>query len=341
MPNLTPNRSHLTQGYTTALVSALFLSTTAIFIRHLSVAYQLPALVLAVWREVFVSLTLLVIFLLVRPRLLKVQRLHLPYLLAYGFLLAVFNSFWTLSVALNGAAVSTVLVYCSAGFTALLGWWLLKESLGPAKLLAVVLSLGGCVLVAGAYTPEVWNTNLAGILTGILAGLMYAIYSLMGRSASQRGLNPWSTLFYTFTIAAGFLGVFNVLTAVLPGWNIVPGAAARLSDFLWLGNAWGGWAVLFVLAAVPTLAGYGLYNVSLSHLPSSVANLILTTEPAFTAVIAYFAFGEVLTGIQIVGSILILGGVVFLRIFEGRQTSKKELYAQNESAKKIKMELQD
>ena len=48
-----------------------------------------------------------------------------------------------------------------------------------------------------------------------------------------------------------------------------------------------------------------------------MANLVVTLEPAFTAVIAYFLLGERLTWIQIGGSLLILGGVVFLRIYEG------------------------
>ena len=65
------------------------------------------------------------------------------------------------------------------------------------------------------------------------------------------------------------------------------------------------------------MAGFGLYNVSLGYLPSSVANLVLTMEPVFTAVIAYFLLGERLNGIQIGGGLMILAGVVFLRIYEG------------------------
>ena len=85
---------------------------------------------LAFWRDVFVTLTLLLVLGLLRPALLRVDRKYLCYLVLYGLVLAIFNSLWTLSVSLNGAAVSTVLAYCSAGFTALLGWWLLKERLG-------------------------------------------------------------------------------------------------------------------------------------------------------------------------------------------------------------------
>jgi drug/metabolite transporter (DMT)-like permease len=305
--------SRLTRGYTVALFSAVVLSTTAIFIRFLTQNYQLPALVLAFWREVFVAVALLIILGLFSRKLLRLPKKHWGFLVAYGLLLSLFNSFWTLSVALNGASVSTVLAYCSAGFTVLLGWWLLKERLSWAKLLAVVVSLAGCALVSGALDPAAWRTNLLGILTGILSGLFYAAYSLMGRAAAQRGLNPWTTLLYTFGCAAVFLLAYNLL-----GGGRLPGAAVRPADMLWLGTAWAGWGVLLLLAAGPTLAGYGLYNVSLTYLPSSIANLLVTTEPVFTITIAYLFLGERLGWVQIAGSLLILGAVVLLRVFEGR-----------------------
>jgi drug/metabolite transporter (DMT)-like permease len=265
-----PPAGHLTRGYAIALAAAATLSTTAIFIRYLTVTYDIPALVLAFWRDVFVCLTLLPVLALLRPLLLRVTRRHLGYLVGYGLVLAAFNALWTLSVALNGAAAATVLVYSSAAFTAV------------------------------------------GIVTGVLSGLGYAAYSLMGRSASQRGLNPWTTVLYTFAFATAFLLVFNLL----PGAHL-PGAATRPADLFWLRSALAGWGILFLLAAGPTLGGFGLYNVSLSYLPSSVANLIVTMEPAFTVVIAYLVLGERLTGTQLVGGAMIVTGVAFLRIYEG------------------------
>jgi drug/metabolite transporter (DMT)-like permease len=230
-------------------------------------------------------------------------------------MLTMFNSFWTLSVSLNGAAVSTVLVYSSAAFTALLGKWLLRERLGWVKVVAIAGCVGGCVLISGALEPGAWQANLTGILTGTLSGLWYAGYSLMGRSAAQRGLNPWTTLLYTFTFAACLLLLLNVFLG-----RFLPGAAVRPVELLWLGKAGWGWFVLFLLAAGPTVAGFGLYNVSLGYLPSSVANLVLTLEPTFTAAIAYLVLRERLNGIQIAGSLLILGGVLFLRLYESRNS---------------------
>jgi len=312
------DETDLTRGYVTALLSAAILSTTAIFIRYLTLNFDLPALVLAFWRAVFVALTLLPILAIRRRDLLRTTSKHREYLLLFGFILSIFNALWTLSVAMNGAAISTVLAYSSAAFTALLGRWLLQERLGWGKILAVFLCITGCVLVAEAYDANAWQSNTPGILTGILSGLAYAVYSLMGRSASQRGLNPWTTLCYTFSFAAVFLFAYNLI----PGIEL-PGTISRIEDFFWLQDSLAGWGALLLLAAGPTLSGYGLYNVSLSYLPSSTVNLILTLEPAFTATLAYILFGERLNKIQITGSLLIISGVVILRIFENRFVNRR------------------
>ncbi len=314
MPPETAPRPRFTRGYAVAIAAAAILSTTAIFIRYLTQTYDMPALVLAFWRDLLVCLTLVPAFLLFRPALLQPGRGHIRYLATFGLVLAAFNALWTLSVALNGAAAATVLVYSSAGFTALLGRWLLRERLGWGKLAAVALSLAGCAMVSGALAAGAWRTNLTGITTGVLSGLGYAAYTLMGRSAAQRGLNPWTTVLYAFAFATAFLLLVNLGVA-----GPLPGAASHPTDLLWLRNSAVGWGILLLLAAGPTVAGFGLYNVSLSYLPSSVANLVVSLEPAFTVVAAYLLFGERLVAVQFAGGGLILAAVVLLRAYEGRQ----------------------
>lgn len=218
---------HLTRGYAIAVAAAVVLSTTAIFIRHLTVAYAIPVLVLAFWRDAFVVLTLVPVLAAFRPSLLQVARGKLAYLALYGLVLAVFNALWTLSVAKNGAAVATVLVYSSAAFATLLA--------------------GG----------------------------------------------------------------------------LLPGAASRPADLLWLGRAWSGWALVVALAAGPTVIGFGLYNAALANLPASVANLIVTLEPACTAGIAWLVLGERLTAAQLQGGLMIVAGVVLLRLSEGRAAARE------------------
>jgi drug/metabolite transporter (DMT)-like permease len=303
--------SNFTKGYLICLVGTAVWSTTAIFIRYLTVNYHLPALVLAFWRDVFVFAALAGTFVAVNPGRLHIERQHLRFLVVYGFVLSIFNALWTVSVSLNGAAVATVLVYSSAAFTALLGWRFLHEQLGLIKILAVLFSLVGCVLVSGAYTASAWELNTLGVITGLLSGLAFASYSLMGKASSERGINSWSALLYTFGIGALFLLVYNLI----PG---LDASATPGGNLFWLGSSLVGWGVLIILAVGPTVGGYGLYTLSLSYLPASVANLIATLEPAMTAGLAYLFLGEDLNGTQLLGSLLIVGGVFMLRLRNGR-----------------------
>jgi drug/metabolite transporter (DMT)-like permease len=309
--------SRLTKGYLIALVATAFWSTTGVFIRYLTETYRLPPLVLAFWRELFVCTALAAALALVAPSRLRVDRRHLWFLFAYGFVLSIFNSLWTVSVALNGAAVATVLAYGSPAITAIAGWRLFGERLDSVKVVAVVLGVIGCTFVSGAYTPSAWQVNPWGITTGLLAAVTYAGYSLMGKAAAHRQIYPWTSLLYTFAFAAPFLLVYNVV----PGW--LPGVP-KSPSLMWLGSSWVGWGVLVALAVGPTIGGYGLYAVSLTYLPASVANLIATLEPSMTAVLAYLFLHETFTTPQLIGSGLIIGGVIILRIGEGRAPSPAE-----------------
>jgi drug/metabolite transporter (DMT)-like permease len=155
-----------------------------------------------------------------------------------------------------------------------------------------------------------WQVNPMGIVTGLASGVGFAVYSLMGKASARRGINPWTATLYSFGFAAAFLLLVQ-----------------RPDTLLWLSrplangaDGWRevglGWGILVVLSIGPVLGGYGLYTASLTLLPASTANLIATLEPAMTAVLAFLLLGERLTWPQILGSGLILAGVLFLRISE-------------------------
>lgn len=305
--------SRSAQGYTAALVSAVFLSTTSIFIRYLVTGFDMPPLILAFWRNVFVVATLLPVMLVASPRLLRVDRAHLPFLALFGLMLAGFNGLWAISVANNGAAVATVMVYCSVAYTAVLGWKFLGESMGWLKITAIALCMGGCALISGALQAATWQVNLLGVVAGLLTGLCYTAYSLMGRVTSERGISPWTTLLYIFAFAGSFLFLINMTG------GSVPGSAERFADLFWLGDSVRGWTVMILLGAIPTVGGYGFYNVSLTLLDASIANIIVSLEPAFTAVFAFLVLGEILTPVQVLGSALLLSGVAAIKLADLRR----------------------
>jgi drug/metabolite transporter (DMT)-like permease len=281
--------SSLTKGYIIAFAATMIWSTTAIFIRYLTVNYHLPPLVLAFWRDLFAGCSLIFISLIFRPQALWPGWKYAGFLLLYGVILAFFNATWTISVFFNGAAVSTVLAYSSGAFTAILGRHLFGESLDRSKVVAVIFSFTGCLLVSGAYHPQTWQFNFLGVLAGLFSGLLMAGYSLMGRQASFNALHPLTSLTYSFLFAAGILSILNLTP--LPEGSVT-------GRFMHLGTAPTGWLILVFLAIGPTIGGYGLYTTSLQFLPASVANLIATLEPAFTAVLAYIFLNEKMTALR-------------------------------------------
>jgi drug/metabolite transporter (DMT)-like permease len=259
---------------------------------------------LAFWRDLTSGVALVALLAIVRPAALRVERRDRGFLLLAGGALALLNASWTFSIARNGAAISTVLVYSSPAFTALLTRLFFGERLGAIRALALAASFIGCVLVARADDPSRWTLNGPGILAGLLSALCFATFSVVGKVASRRGLDPWTVTASTFVVAA--IVLLPVAVATLPA----GGAAASLLSF---GPSWHAWALLLVLV-VPTLGGYGLYTVSLGYLPAATANLIATLEPVLTALWAYLLLGESLGGPELLGGALIVGSVVFLQL---------------------------
>jgi len=297
--------SRTTKGYLIALIGITFWSTTGVFISYLITRYAMPALLLALWRNLFVCIALVPALSLIRPSLLHIRRAEIGFYIFYGFLLAVFNSVWALSVKANGAAVATVLAYSSAGFTAILARWLFRERLGLPKFFAIVLSLLGCIMVSNAYSREMWRLNPLAVSAGLLSGLLFAAYTLIGKEVARRNINTWTSMLYSFALGSIFIMIFNLFPAI-------PGAAGSVEALLPKLSV-SGWVILIILSFVPTIFGFGLYNASLNYLPASITNLLATLEPAMTAVEAYLFLGERMTLIQVAGSLILLLAVIIVQ----------------------------
>jgi drug/metabolite transporter (DMT)-like permease len=278
------------------LSSALVLSSTGVLIKILLDDFALAPLSLALLRVLVVALALGAVLALRRPELLRVQRRHLGLFALYGVVgVGLHQIVWITSVQYNGVSVATVLVYIQPAIVALISWRVLGESLDRVKLIALVLTLSGTVMVARAYEASSVSLNALGLLAGVGTGFSWATYALLGRYMAQR-YSAWTALFYAFAFGALFLLPLSfALRAQAP---VLPA---------------NGWAVLLFLALGPTLGGFALYTLGLSYLTASVTTLLGTLEPVFSIVLAFFLFGEVLNVVQAIGAAMILYSVAMLR----------------------------
>ena len=114
-----------------------------------------------------------------------------------------------------------------------------RERLTGRKLLALGLTFAGCCFVSGLGTGG--GLSLRGLLLGLGAGFGYALYSIFGRFALQRGYDSWTILFYTFLFCAAgcaFLcdwpavGAAFAADASLPVWVLLMGFLTAFLAYL-------------------------------------------------------------------------------------------------------------
>jgi drug/metabolite transporter (DMT)-like permease len=149
-------------------------------------------------------------------------------------------------------------------------------------------------MVSGLDVLGQADLSLSGLVIGLGIPITYAAWSLFGKKV--RGTyNPLTTLTYAFGFGALVLLPFQFFTP--QPWPLPPAAA-----FLWFG------ALIAVATIIPFLA----YTFALGRLQASVASILAMSEIAFVAVYAYVLLGERLTVSQILGSILVVVGVLLL-----------------------------
>jgi drug/metabolite transporter (DMT)-like permease len=73
-----------------------------------------------------------------------------------------------------------------------------------------------------------------------------------------------------------------------------------------------GWLV--AIAVVSTVAAIGLFFAGLDRVGPTAASILSTFEPFVTVTLAGLAFGETLKPPQLLGGLLIVGGVVALNV---------------------------
>ena len=134
---------------------------------------------------------------------------------------------------------------------------------------------------------------MTGLLVGLGIPILYATWNLLGKRV-RRTYNPFTALTYAFGFGALVLLPFQFLTP--QPWP------PSSSGLLWFA----------ALILVSTLIPFGLYTFALGRLPASVAAILAMSEIAFAAIFAYTLLGERLSRSQILGAVLVVGGVVLL-----------------------------
>ena len=202
-----------------------------------------------------------------------------------------YTVFYTNAIRLTSMSTAVVLLYTSPVFVTVMAALFFKEKLNLTKIIAVVGAFCGCVLICGFS-----RAGALGIVSGLMSGFCYALYSIFGAVAVKK-YHSLTVTFYTFVFA--FL--FSVPFVNWQGFIMYSGDTSAVFWFL-------------MYAVFCGLLPYLLYTYGLSKMPSSNAAVMACVEPVVATVLGTVVVGEEISLFQIAGILLVLGAVFILQI---------------------------
>ncbi len=266
--------------------------TIGLFVR----AIDLPSSELALLRTLLGSGFLIAVLLIGRKKLnWKGLKRNLPILLFSGLLMG-FN--WvTLFEAYRctTVSISTLLYYCAPVIVLLLSPLVLREKLRWPKLVGIGCAMLGLGLVNGG--PVTGTEPIKGVLCAAAAAALYAGVILLNKFV--RELSGLETTLVQLLAAAAVLLVYDLIT--LRGEWVLPVGESLIYTLI-VGLFHTGFAYLLYFSSVQYLAGQSLA-------------LISYIDPFLALLLSALLLGERMTAIQILGTVLILGGAAFGELY--------------------------
>jgi drug/metabolite transporter (DMT)-like permease len=301
--------------YLVLLFGVTVAATSSILIR-LAQQGGAPSLVIAAWRLVLAVVILTPIAW--RRRGYELRQLpvgDIRWGIIAGVFLALHMATWISSLAYTSVASSAALVTTNPLWVMLAVFVLFKERTKRLTLIGVMLAILGSALIAfsdggalalrpaaGGWALQTnWqnllspgnkaDTALLGDGLALLGAITVSGYLLIGRNLRSR-LSNMAYVWLAYTAAM----VVLVLMALASGqsfWGYAP------MVYVWL----------LLLAVGPQLISHSSYNWALAHLSTIFVALSILGEPIGSAIFAYFIFGEGFVPIQLIGFVLLLGGI--------------------------------
>ncbi len=204
-------------------------------------------------------------------------------------------TFYFLSIQDSSVAVAATLMYTAPIFVLLISFLFGIEQSTWFKWICVFSVIVGIVLLTGAYQPASISTGIFGVVSGLVAGLSYALFIFSFKNASAIG-SPQTVL----TVA--FLAFCLILV-----WFIDMAEALKVltSDDIW-------WFLL--LGVVGAGLSFIIYVIGVRRTTPTNASMVAMVEPVTASLFGVFILGDELEFIQLFGMGIILVTITVLNV---------------------------
>jgi len=246
---------------------------------------------------------LLVAALFFSRKQLKFKKNEILPLIGYGFFGVAMTQFlYFVAIKRIEVGVALIIEYTAPLFVALYVRFVMKKEVSKRVWFSLVLALIGLSLITQVWTGS--KLDPFGVLCAFGAAIALAIYFIGGEPLAAKR-NPIALTTLSMGVGAIFWMIFQPLWT-LP-WSSLSNPVMLPHD---LGVVSLG-LIVFYIVVFGTVAPFWLYFIAFKYLDSKKAAIFGLLEPVGASVTALFLLGESFIGIQILGGVLVLIGVIF------------------------------
>jgi drug/metabolite transporter (DMT)-like permease len=281
-----------------ALVSTVSFGTSGAFVKPLLEAGWSPAAAVTV-RALTAGVVLLPLVLVsLRGQWATLWRARRQ-VLGMGVVAVAFTQL-AYFAAIQRIPVSTALLIEYLAPLLLVGfaWATTRRAPRPTVLLGSVLAVGGLILVIGPGALHA--ADPVGLALAFAAAIGCAAYFVIAARPAD-GLPP-------VALAGSGLVLGGLVLALVDATRLLP-LRATFGDLPMFGSHTPWWVPLLVVAVVGTALAYASGIAASRRLGSRLASFFGLLEVVFASLFAWLLLGESLTPLQLVGGVLILGGI--------------------------------
>lgn len=281
-------------GYILVLLATVFYGSAGIFGR-LVLQYEPAPLTVTTVRAAIAVCLMLLGFLIFQRDLLRIKKRDIYIFVVYGLIISCSSFFYYSAIKYTTVATAAILMNMNPAIVMILSAVIFRESLTRRKLLALLLTFCGVLLVVQCYNPELLKLNLTGVLFGIAASFCFSLYTLFGKW-KVADYKPLTIVFYGLVFATLFLTIFRTPQVLLQ-----------------VRYPLQGWVWFFLTALIPTILASVCYVGGLNYLEAGKASLVLLFQVVLAPLFAFVVLHEGFEFLQIIGAGLVIWGISFIR----------------------------
>lgn len=268
---------------------------------------EVPPATLALIRFIIASVVLFILNIRMNPEV-KLQRADVKKMILGGTIgVTVYFIFENYGLRFISAANATILLASIPLFTVVIEGIVFKKKIGTKKMLGVILSLLGVILVIGnSISVDKGPDVIIGTLLMLGAALSWVIYSLINKSLD----GSYPTIF------------LSTYQSIIGGLFLIPFALLERKE--WQPISLISWVNILYLALFCSALCYILYLYALKHLGPSQTNVYINLMPFIGVIAAFLILGERLYSLQLLGGLIIILGIFVVNHRGAKQLQEAE-----------------